>query len=123
MTRRIRFIPFQDKQILLLDLSNCAAAEVEKVFRAVPDLVTTQPRGSLLILTDFTGASFDQDAILVMKETAVFDKPYVRKSAWIGVAKFPQVFSDLSENLGSFSRREFRIFDTREEALAWLAED
>src|ERR1022692_2729337 len=75
MTDRIRFITHQGKQILLLDLSNCSAAEVEKTCRAVPDLVTAHPRGSVLIRSDFTGASFDEEAIRVMKESAVFDKP------------------------------------------------
>jgi hypothetical protein len=120
MTDRLRFIPHQDKQILLIDLSSCLAAEVERIFRAVPELVTTRLRGSVLILTDFSGASFDLEAVRIMKETAVFDKPYVKKSAWVGAENFPHVFS---ENLSSFSRREFTTFKTREEALAWLAKD
>jgi hypothetical protein len=32
------------------------------------------PRGSVLVLTDFTGAVFDRDAVRAVKETAVFDK-------------------------------------------------
>jgi hypothetical protein len=32
MSDRIRFITHQGKQILLVDLSHCSAAEVEKVF-------------------------------------------------------------------------------------------
>jgi hypothetical protein len=120
VTDRIGFITHQGKQILLIDVSNCSAADVEKTFRAVPEFVTTRPRGSVFILTDFTGASFDLEAIRVMKETAVFDKSFVRKSAWVGTADFPQVFS---ENLKNFARREFPAFKTREAALAWLAED
>ena len=120
MTDRIRFIPHQGKQILLIDLSYCTAAQVEEVFRAVPDVVTTRPRGSVLILSDFTGASFGHEAIRVMKETAVFDKVYVKKSAWAGTENLPQ---ELSKSLSSFSGREFFVFKTRAEALAWLAED
>jgi hypothetical protein len=29
-----------------------------------------------------------------MKEAAVFDKPYVKKSAWVGAETFPQLFSE-----------------------------
>src|SRR5579863_7958193 len=50
-----------------------------EVVRAVPDYVTAQPRASVLILTDFTGASLDQEALRAMKETAVFDKAYIKK--------------------------------------------
>jgi hypothetical protein len=120
LTEHIRFITYQGKQILLIDLSNCSAPEVEKIFRAVPESVTTRPRGSVLILSDFTKASIDQEAIRIMKETAAFDKPFVKKSAWTGAETFLQ---GLAENLGNFARREFRVFKTREEALAWLAKD
>jgi hypothetical protein len=80
-TERIRFINHQGKRILLADFSNCSASEVEKISRRVPDHVTVQPRGSVLILSDFNGASFDHDALRTMKESAVFDKPFVKKSA------------------------------------------
>jgi hypothetical protein len=123
MVRRIRFVAHQDKKILLIDLSNCSATEVEETFRALPDVVTTQARGSVLMLCDYTGASFDLEAIRVMKKTAAFDKPYVKKSAWTGKAT-PQVVSEnLAENLAIFSRREFPSFKTRDEALAWLAKE
>jgi hypothetical protein len=121
---RLRFIPHQGKQILLIDASNCSAGEVEKIFRAVPDVVMTRPKGSVLILSDVTGASFDPEATRVMKETAVFDKPYVKKSAWTGKAKVPPKFAeDLVENMSKFARREFPVFESREEALAWLVKD
>ena len=120
MTDRIRFITHHKKQILLVDLSNCSGAEVEKIVRAVPELVTTRPRNSVLILTNFAGASFNEDALRALKEAAVFDKPYVKKSAWVGAEDFPEVFS---MSMKSFSRREFPSFETREEALAWLVMD
>jgi hypothetical protein len=117
---RVRFITHQGKQIILVDLSHCSAAEVETVLRDLPELVTKQPRGSVLILSDFTGASFDADAMRVMKEAAVFDKPYIKKTAWLGAAYLPSEFVDM---LKSFSRREFPTFTSREEALAWLVKD
>jgi hypothetical protein len=41
MADRARFIPHKGKQILLLDLSKCSAREVEEIFRALPDVVTS----------------------------------------------------------------------------------
>jgi hypothetical protein len=120
MHERIHLINHHGKQVLLVDLSNCSAAEVEKIARAVPEFVTTRPRGSVLILSDFTGASFDEEAVRAMKESAVFDKPYIKKSAWVGAESFPKPFKD---NLKSFSRREFPTFKNREEALNSLVED
>ena len=93
---------------------------MNKIFRTVPDLVTIRPLGSVLILSDFTEASFDEEAIRVMQQTAVFDKPYIKKSAFVGTENFPKGFI---ENLKSFSRREFPAFKTRDDALAWLTKD
>jgi hypothetical protein len=120
MDERIRFVTHDGKQILLVDFTNCPAREVEHVARNVPDYVTVQPRGSVLVLADFTGASIDREAIRAMKESAVFDKPYIKRSAWVGAEKFPDV---LYENLKSFSRREFPIFKTRQDAFSWLVKD
>jgi len=82
--------------------------------------VTAEPPSSVLILTDFKGSTFDAAALRAIKETAVFDKPFVKKSALIGTLSLPREFYD---EMKSFSRREFAIFSTREEALQWLAQD
>jgi len=120
MSERIRFITHRDKRILLVDLSHCSAAEVEQIARKVPEVVTTEPRASVLILSDLTGASFSHQVFQTLKKSAVFDRPYIKKSAWVGAESLPTVYR---ENLKSFSRREFPTFETREEALEWLVAD
>jgi len=114
---RIRFFSYKGKRILLVDMTNSKPREVEDIARKVPDYVTAESRGSVLILTDFTGASFDQDALRTMQQSAVFDKPFVKKSALIGAETLPRQFYD---DIKSFSRRELPIFKNREEALEWL---
>ena len=117
MEDRIRFIEHQGKQILFVDLSNCSAAEVRKLTHLVPKFVTTQPRGSVLALADFTGAEFDRDAVTALKESAVFDRPHIKKSAWFGTETLPKIFYD---HIKVFSQRDLPTFKTREEALDWL---
>lgn len=116
----IQFTSHRNKQVLLVDLSDCSSTEVERVVRTLPGIVALNPRNSVLILSDFTRASIDQEAFRVMKETAVFNKPYTRKSAWVGADSVPQVFK---ENLKAFSRREFPAFKCRADALEWLVSD
>jgi hypothetical protein len=117
---RIQFLSFKGKQILLVDFSSLSAAGVEATVRAVPEVVTTRARDSVLLLADFTEAVFDDEALRSMKEAAVFNKPFIRKSAWVGANSFPEVFR---QNLKSFSGRDFPLFKSREEALEWLAAD
>ena len=120
MDNRIRFISHQGKKILLVDISHCSPAEVLKVARIVPNHVMVQPRESVLLLADFTGSEFDREAITSMKESAVFDRPHVKKSAWVGTENLPRVFY---EHIKLFSQRELPTFKTREEALDWLVKD
>jgi hypothetical protein len=120
MEERIRFVEHRGKQILLADLSQCTPREVEKLALLVPSYVTSEPRGSVLLLADFTGTEFDRIAIDRMKESAVFDRPHLKRSAWVGVEKLPPVFL---EHIKNFSQRELPTFKTREEAMDWLVED
>ncbi len=117
MEDNIRFIEHKGKQILLVDISHCTPAEVAKVALLVPSYVTSEPRGSVLLLADFTGAEFDRIAIDRMKESAVFDRPYLRRSAWVGLERLPKVFY---EHIKNFSQRDLPAFDTREAAMDWL---
>jgi hypothetical protein len=117
---RIRFITHNDKQVLLVDVSSCSPAEVERIVHSLPDHVTSQPRDSLLLCADFTGSSFNNDALRTMKEVAVFDKAYIKKAAWVGTEGLPHSYR---EDVSKFSRRKFPEFKSIPEALDWLTKD
>ena len=120
MEDRIRFITHRSHKVLLVDLSNCTPDEVAQLGRLVPSYVTAEPRGSLLLLADFSGAKFDKTAIAALKESTVYDRPHLRRSAWVGADTLPRVFY---ENIKAFSQRDLPTFKTREEALEWLIQD
>jgi hypothetical protein len=120
MEDRIRCIEHKGKQIRLVDLSHCTPAEVAKIVQLVPSYVTTEPRGSVLLLADFTGAEFDRVAIEQLKESTVFDRPHLKRSAWVGIENLPHVFY---EHIKNFSQRDLPAFETREKAMDWLVSD
>ena len=120
MEDRIGFVEHRGKQILLADLSHCTPREVEKIALLVPSYVTTEPRGSVLLLADFTGAEFDRVAIEQLKESAVFDRPHLKRSAWVGIESLPKVFY---QHIKNFSQRELPAFKTRKEAMDWLVKE
>lgn len=116
----VQFISYQGKRILLVDVARCTTDETERVIRSVPDFVKLQPLGSVLLLVDFAGASFNCETIRAMHEYAVWDKPYIKKSAWIGSESLPDSFRD---GLSGYSGREFAVLNTRTGALEWLTKD
>ena len=117
---RVRFITHQGKQILFIDVTSCAAEEVIELLTEVQRIVTAQPLKSALTLSDLTGAQFTRAAVTRMKEVAVFDRPYVKRAAFVDAQSLPKVFY---EALKTFSQREFLKFKTREAAMDWLVRE
>lgn len=120
MEERIRFIKHKSKRVLMVDVSHCKSDEVEKLALLVPSYVTAEKTGSVLLLADFTGAELDRIAFERIKVAAVFDRPHLKRSAWVGIESIPKVFF---EHIKTFSQRDLPTFNTREEALDWLVTD
>ena len=114
---RIRFITHQDHRILLVDCSNCTAAEIATISDLLPEFVTREPLGSVLLLGDFTGAQFSREAVEHVKVAAVFDRPHLKRSAWVLTENLPKAFYD---SIRRFSAREIPAFATRAEAMEYL---
>ena len=86
----------------------------------VEDVIGSQPKDSVLVLCDFTGAHLDKKAADRMKVVATKDRPYVLRSAFVHGEEIPDVYY---RALQSFSAREFPNFSSREEALDWLVSE
>jgi hypothetical protein len=116
---RIRFIKHKGHAIFLLDFSHCAPKELLLLLDQVRADVARHAPSSVLTLADFEGAQVDKAVATKIKEVLVFDRPYVKRSAWVGVESLPHVFY---EHFKNFSQRDFPTFQTREEAMDWLVE-
>ncbi len=117
---RVRFIEHQGFKILLVDLTGCTPEEVLQICKEVVRVVTGEPRGSVLLMADFTGARVDRETVTFIKEGAVRDAPYIKRSAWVGVEAFGDVWF---KAVKTFSTRSLPAFKTRDEALAWLVKE
>jgi hypothetical protein len=117
---RLRFIKHNGHAIYVIDFSHCAAKEILLLLDLVRADIARHAPGSLLTLADFTEAQIDKDVATRMKEVLVLDRPYVKKSAWVGTESMPHVFY---EHFKNFSQRDFPTFDTREAAMDWLVQE
>ncbi len=120
MDDRIRFIEHQGKQILLLDFSHASAHEMQLLLEYVRVTVAQHGHESLVTLADLTGATVDHAVATRIKEVLTLDRPFVKKTAWVGSESIPHAFM---ENFHTFSQREIVTFKTREEAMDWLVGD
>ena len=117
---RLRFIKHKGRVIFLIDFSHCSAREMLVLLDQVRVIIARNAPGSVLALTDFTGVEMDKKVAEKAKAILVLDRPYVKKSAWVGTESLPHVFY---EHFKNFSQRELPAFKTREEAMDWLVEE
>ena len=117
---RLGFIKHKGHAIYVADFTHCAAKEVLLLVDLIRADVARHAPGSLLTLADFTGAQIDKKVATRMKEVLVLDRPYVKRSAWVGTESLPAVFY---EHFKNFSQRDIPAFKTREEAMDWLVRE
>jgi hypothetical protein len=120
MPDRISFITHRGKTIMLVDFSHSEPKEILLLLEEIQQTVARHEKGSLLTLADLTGAHVDRAVATRMKEVLVRDRPFVKRSAWVGVDSLPKVYY---ENIKSFSQRDFPPFPNREAAMDWLTEE
>jgi hypothetical protein len=120
MDDRIHFIEHKGKQILLCDCSHATAHQLLLLAEHVRITMAQHARDSLLTLSDFTGAEIDRAVATRIKEVLTLDRPFVKKTAWVGTEKIPHA---LMEGFHTFSQRRIVTFKTREEAMDWLVEE
>ena len=120
LDERLHWVKHKGHAIYVVDLSHCTPKEILVLLDLIRADISRHAPGSVVTLADFTGAQFDKQVATRAKEILVLDRPYVKKSAWVGTESLPHVFY---ENFKSFSQRDFPTFKTREEAMDWLVEE
>jgi hypothetical protein len=104
--------------IVLLDFSGITEPDRELHRSAeAKRLISAQPRGQALVLTDVTGSTFSQAAIESLKDLVQHNKPYVKASALVGLSALTRV---VFRALVTLTRRDIRVFESRAPAIAYL---
>jgi hypothetical protein len=104
---------------VLLDFSGVTDPEAER-HRAeeARKLVATHPPGEALVLTDVTGSTFDHRTIEDLRKLVEANRPYVKASALVGLSALTRV---IFRALMALTRRDIKTFETRAQAIEYLA--
>src|SRR4051794_18641167 len=94
MSDRVRFLIHKGHRVLLCDFNSAGRAEALAALTEIQDTVARETLNSVLTLGDFTDAEIDRTVATRMKEVLARDRPYVKRSAWVGVEDLPKVFYD-----------------------------
>ena len=83
-------------------------------------VVTSQPKDSVLVLSDFRDTSVGSDLLSSMNAASAATKSYVRRTAVLGVTEMKRKLADL---LTALTGQPLKYFDDIESAKDWLAEE
>ena len=117
---RLRWVHHNGQIIYTIDFTNCTAKAILLLLDQIRADVAGHSPKSVRILADFSGAEIDKNVARRMKEVLVLDRPFVKRSAWIGTESLPHIFY---EHFKNFSQRELPLFKTRDEAMEFLVND
>jgi hypothetical protein len=113
----IRFVTHQGQRILLLDFRESTPDQVADLSSRVPDVITREPKGSVLVVADFSGVTFNREIVERIKIATAIDRPHIKRAAWVLTENLPKALYD---SIRSFSAREIPVFDSREKAMDYL---
>ena len=120
--QRVRFIEHRGQRVLLLDYSGMSdEREMLEMVEERTEIVSREPRGSVLTLADLSGVQLTKLVIQRVKEANVLDHPFVRRAALVGIESAQP--KGAVDAVGTFAAKHWGRFATREEALEWLVED
>lgn len=77
----------------------------------------TQQRGEALVLTDVTGATFDQEVVDKIRALVAHHKGWVRASAVTGLTPLMRI---VFRAVVALTRRDIRVCSSRTDAVAYL---
>jgi hypothetical protein len=119
---RTRFVDHKGKKILLLDYTNLGTSpeELQEEIARTRQLISTQPPGSLLTLTDVRGSRITPGNVKAMQELVRHNTPYVQWGAVIVGLTGIQLTAFRAIQAVS-RRRNLRAFNDLDEAKDWLA--
>ncbi len=119
MSEALSQISHKGKTITIEDYTNCTKEEVLRRVAEVMAWTARQSASSLLTLTDVTNQNFDKETIAAFKNLAAHNKPYTKAGALVGISGLLRI---AYAAVMTFSGRSMPIFNTRQEALDWLAQ-
>lgn len=117
---RVQQIVHRGKDIVFTDMSGLASSDEQiAVLQRARDLICAQPPGSVRSLIDYTDLHYNIPGVHAQKEFSAAVGPHMKASAVVGITGMLQV---VYRSVVKLTKRKIVMFDSREAALDWLAE-
>ena len=108
------------KEIFVLNFAYDNIEEAVPLIEECAEQVRKRPQNSVLTLTIVEKGKFNTELVEYLKELTKGNSPFVRKAAVVGIEGLYKV---VISAISIFSKRDFKLFDSREEAVRYLLQD
>lgn len=115
-----RFIQHAGKEVFVLDFTDKKPDAALLLIDECARQVRARAEGSVRTLTLVSGGTFSQDVLAGLKDLTKGNAPFVEKAALVGVTGLYKV---ALQAVSMFSKRQFHMFDSKNEALSFLTAD
>jgi hypothetical protein len=108
------------KKVYVLNFEGHTVEDAVPLVDECAKQIRQRPEASVLTLTIATNLKFTPDFVNQLKELTKGNAPYVRRAAVVGITG---LLSVAMTAVSIFSKREFKLFDDKEDAVAYLLGD
>jgi hypothetical protein len=118
--QRTRFLDNGGQRVILLGFEGITdeAMGLAVVAEAREFIGRLKPDGSHFTLTDVTRTTYNRRIVDAFKELTVHNRPFIKAAAIVSDSALHRAAISM---IAVISRRKLEVFQTRGEALAWLA--
>ena len=116
---RSRWVEHNGRKIFYQDFSNLFynVEFIKDELDSVQEVVLSEPPNSVLVLSDFTNTEISGDLMGVLNQASRATKPYILKTAVLGVTGIKRTFGDL---LSRITGQPLSYFSSETDAMEWL---
>jgi hypothetical protein len=108
------------KEIFVLNFAYDHIREAVPLIEECAEQVRKRPQNSVLTLTIVEKGKFNTELVEYLKELTKGNTPYVRKAAVVGIEGLYKV---VISAISIFSKRDFKLFDNKGDAIEYLLKD
>jgi hypothetical protein len=118
--QRTKFLDNGGQRVILLGFEGITdeAMGLAVVAEAREFIGRLKPDGSHFTLTDVTRTTYNRRIVDAFKELTVHNRPFIKAAAIVSDSALHRAAISM---IAVISRRKLEVFQTRGEALAWLA--
>lgn len=117
------YIDHKGKRILFIDLSDLKVQDKQEALDRIDlarDAIAKHEPNSLLVLTNVHNARFDKEIAKYMREYVAHNKPFIKRSAVLGLSGL-QI--PLYNAINKITGRSMRSFSSELQAKDWLVQE